>query len=82
MQKDQDVEIDWDAMNEVADWVVTLESGKLDAPDALIQSAIAAGKRYLTEPTIENKSGVDKLATQLADMERDSFDDRETGRDD
>ena len=71
MQKGRSTEINWDSLNAIADWVVELEQVSHGESNILIQSAIEAGKRYLTEPTQQNQSQVDILAGQLAKMEQD-----------
>ncbi|PJF38959.1 MAG: hypothetical protein CUN55_15740, partial [Phototrophicales bacterium] len=52
---EQNDSIDWDAMNEVADWVVELQTGQSNFPAELVELATKAGYRYLNDPISENK---------------------------
>lgn len=81
MQKHHKSETDWDSLNMVADWVVDyLQAGKSNAPDTLVQAAIAAGIQYLNNPSNANKAEVDNLAVQLAEAEKGNTQARESGK--
>lgn len=58
----KNVPTDWDEMNAVADWVVDLETQKADF---LSGEAIIAGKRYLNNPTSENKKTVGEFRERI-----------------